>query len=89
MKKNGDDSKLKSWVLLVAGLAGIGYQQYTGKVNWLLLLTFTIMAGVPSVANILLLLKNSPIVLQSSSSQQEHLEPDSANVSPKSLEDEE
>lgn len=62
------DEKLKSWLLLVAGLGGIGYQQWTGEVNWVLLLIFTTMTGVPGVTTLLSLIKNSPIVLPSSSS---------------------
>jgi hypothetical protein len=73
---------------MLAGLAGIAYQQWTGQVNWVLLLIFTSMAGVPGLAEIISLIKNSPIQLQSSSSRQQLLEPGSENVSPKSLEDE-
>jgi hypothetical protein len=76
-----DDTKIKSWVLLVAGLLGIGYQQYTGEKNWILLLIYTSMTGVPGVATIISLIKNSPIVLQSPSSPQEPLESDSENSS--------
>jgi hypothetical protein len=79
------DDTLKSWILLVAGLAGIAYQQWTGEVNWLLLLIFTTMTGVPGLAQLFSLIKSSPIVLQSQSSPPEHLESGSENVSSKSL----
>lgn len=78
MKKE-TDTKIKSWILLLAGLAGIGYQQYTGEVNWILLLIFTSMTGVPGVATIISLIKNSPIILQSSASRLERSESDSEN----------
>lgn len=86
MKKE-TDAQLKSWILLLAGLTGIAFQQWTGNVNWILLLIFTTMTGVPGVAQIISLIKNSPVVLQSSSSQQERLESGSANSSTSSLED--
>jgi hypothetical protein len=82
---DGDDTKLKSWILLFAGLAGMGFQQYTGQVNWLLLLIFASMTGVPGLAHIISLLKNSPIMLQSFSSRQELLDSESDNASPNSL----
>lgn len=67
MKKERD-AQLRSWILLLAGLAGIAYQQWTGEINIILLLIFTAMSGVPGLAQIISLIKNSPIVLQSSSS---------------------
>jgi hypothetical protein len=73
VKISRDEAKLKSWILLLSGLVGIGYEQYTGKVNWILLLIFTTMTGVPGLASIISLLRNSPIVIQSSLSQQEPL----------------
>ena len=76
MVKKKDDTRVRSWILLIAGLAGIGYEQYTGKVNWFLLLIFSLMAGVPGVANIISLIKNSPIVIQSSSPPLESSESD-------------
>lgn len=60
------EEKLKSWLLLIAGMAGIGYQQYTGKTDWVLLLIFTAMTGVPGVTSVITLLKNSTTMLQSS-----------------------
>ena len=87
MEKGTDDTKIKSWILLLAGLAGIAYQQWTGEVNWILLLIFTTMTGVPGLTNLISLIKNSPIVLQSSSSRQELLEQDSDSASQSSLED--
>lgn len=87
MRKDGDDSKLKSWILLAAGMAGIGYQQWTGEVNWILLLIFTSMTGVPGLTSILALIKSSPTILQSSLSQQQRSELDSNNASQNSSED--
>lgn len=65
------EEKLKSWILLAAGLFGIGYQQWSGKTDWVLLLIFTAMTGVPGLTKIISLIKTSPIVLQSSLPQQE------------------
>lgn len=87
MENGGKDAKIKSWILLFAGLAGMGYQQYTGKINWFLLAIYTAMTGVPGAAHLISLLKNSPIVLQSSSSRQQLLESESDSVSSSSLED--
>lgn len=81
------DDAVKSWILLLAGLAGIGYQQWTGDVNIVLLLIFTTMTGVPGIASIISLIKTSPIVLQSSSSQPQRSESEQENSFPKSLED--
>jgi hypothetical protein len=86
--KTKDDARLKSWLLLFAGLIGMGYQQYTGKVSWPLLLTFTVMTGIAGSAEVISLIKSSRIVLPSSSSQQEHSDLDSDSVLRKSLEDE-
>ena len=80
-QRDKNDTKVKSWILLIAGLLGMGYQQYTGEVNWILLLIFASMTGVPGLAHIISLIKNSPIVLQSSSSQPEDLEQASDNSS--------
>lgn len=60
------EDRLKSWILLLAGLSGIGYQQYTGKTDWMLLLIFTVMTGVPGVTTIISLLRSSQTTLQSS-----------------------
>jgi hypothetical protein len=76
-----DEAKLKSWILFVIGLAGIGYQQYTGRVHWLLLLIFTTMTGVLTVTQLVALLKSSHIVSSLSSSQQSLQEPDSDSSS--------
>jgi hypothetical protein len=83
-----DDAKLKSWILLGAGLIGIGYQQWTGEVNWILLLILTSMTGVPVVTNLISLLKNTPTVLPSSLSQDAPSELESGNASPNSSESE-
>lgn len=80
------DDTLRSWILLLAGLAGIGYQQYTGETSILLLLIYTLMAGVPGVAGIISLIKTSPTVLQLSSLQPQPLESDLEKSSQKSLE---
>lgn len=80
------ENRLKRWVLLIAGLAGIAYQQYTGEVNWFLLLIFTSMAGVPGITEIILLIKNSPIVIRSSSSPSEPSESELDSSHSKSLE---
>lgn len=85
--KETSDAQLKSWVLLIAGLIGIGYQQYTGETNWLLLGIFTLMAGVPGATQLFSLIKNSPIVLQSSLSRREQSELDSENAHIDSSED--
>jgi hypothetical protein len=82
--KSKDDTKLKSWILLLAGLAGIGYQQWTGEVHWVLLLIFTTMTGIP-LTGIVSLLRNSLIVSQSSSSQRVLSESELDNASQNSL----
>lgn len=81
MKKE-QDTQLRSWVLLVAGLIGIAYQQWTGDINIVLLLIFSAMTGVPGLAHIISLIRSSPIVIQSSASQQEHAESESDKSSP-------
>ncbi len=88
MGRNRDDDNLKSWVLLIFGLAGIAYQQKTGEVDWLLLAIFTSMAGVPGIARVISLLKNSPTIMQSSLSQEQSSEPDSDNLSQDSSDEE-
>lgn len=85
--KTKDDARLKSWFLLLAGLAGMAYQQYTGEVSWPLLLIFTLMTGVPGGAYLISLIKNSPIVLQSSVSPEPPLELDLDKSSQKLPED--
>jgi hypothetical protein len=75
--KAKDEARVRSWVLLLAGLAGIGYQQWTGESNIILLLIFTAMTGVPGLNEIISLIRNSPIVLQSSASRQQLLDQDS------------
>ena len=68
------DEKLKTWILLVAGLAGIGYQQYNGQTDWVLLLIFSAMIGIPGLTEVINLLRNSTTALPSSLPQQEELE---------------
>lgn len=87
--KAKDDARLKSWLLLFAGLVGMGYQQYTGKVSWPLLLTFTVMTGIAGSAEVISLIRGSRIVLPSSSSQPELSEQESDNALRKLLEDKE
>lgn len=53
-------------ILLVFGLAGIGYQQVTGEVNFVLLAIFTAMTGIPGLVNLLPLLRGLPTESQSS-----------------------
>ena len=43
-------------VLLIAGLAGIGYQQYTERVVWPLLVVYAVMIGLPGAQALLALL---------------------------------
>lgn len=86
MNKEKDES-LKSWILLLAGLAGIGYQQYTHQTDWMLLVVFTIMTGIPGAAQFISLIRNSPIVLQSSLPQASPSDSELPSSSTKSLED--
>jgi hypothetical protein len=81
--RNADD-KAKAWLLFIFGLGGIGYQQYTHDVDLILLVIFTSMAGLPTVATLLSLVRNSPIVIPSSSSPPPDLELESENSSPDS-----
>lgn len=71
-----DDLRIRSWIFLLAGLAGIGYQQWSGEVNGFLLATYLVMTGIPGIAELFSLIRNSPVVLQSSSSQPEQSEPE-------------
>lgn len=82
------DDKAKSWILLVAGLVGIAYQQYTGDRDWMLLLVFTVMAGIPIPIHLYSLIKNSSTISQLSASQLESSESDSENSSQNSPGDE-
>lgn len=43
-------------VLLIAGLAGIGWQQYTERVVWPLLVVYAVMIGLPGAQALLSLL---------------------------------
>lgn len=43
-------------MLLIAGLAGIGYQQYTERVVWPLLAVYAVMIGLPGAQALLALL---------------------------------
>jgi hypothetical protein len=81
------EEKLKSWLLLIAGMIGIGYQQYTGKTDWVLLLIFTAMTGVPGVTTLISLIKNSPTTLQSLLPQQDVSEQESESSSNESSAD--
>ncbi len=64
--RNQRENRIKTWVLLLAGLAGIGYQQYTGETDWVLLLIFSAMTGVPGITEVINLLRNSTTALPSS-----------------------
>lgn len=79
---------VKDLVLFFGGLAGIAYQQITNNVNIVLLIIFTAMTGVPGLTQIISLVRNSPIVLESRSSQPERSESGSASASQKSLDGE-
>jgi hypothetical protein len=68
---NQRESRIKTWVLLLAGLAGIGYQQYTGQTDWILLLIFSAMTGVPGITELISLIRNSTTALPSSLPQQQ------------------
>ncbi len=75
----------KDLILFFGGLAGIAYQQITNNVNIVLLLIFTAMTGVPGLTQIISLVRNSPIVLESRSSQPEPVESASDSALPSSL----
>lgn len=64
------ESKLKSWVLLVAGIVGIGHQQYTGQKDLVMLAIYIAMVGIPGYTEISSLLKSFITALPSSTSQQ-------------------
>lgn len=74
MRPERKSALVKEWLLLLAGLAGITYQLVTDNVQIALLLVFTAMTGVPGLAHVLSLIRNSPIVLASSSSPPEYPE---------------
>lgn len=46
-------------ILFVFGLAGIGYQTVTGKVDIALLIVFTTMVGTPGLTNLISVLRGS------------------------------
>jgi hypothetical protein len=87
MRPERKSALVKEWLLLLAGLAGITYQLITGEINLALLLVFTAMTGVPGLAHVLSLIRNSPIVLQSPSPQPESQGLESGNASLNSLGD--
>lgn len=74
----------KDLILFFGGLCGIAYQQITNNVNIVLLVIFTAMTGVPGLTNIISLVKNSPIVLPSSSQALERPESELDSASPSS-----
>lgn len=56
---------VKDILLFLGGLAGIGYQQITGKTDLVLLIVFTTMIGLPGVANTIRLIRgDTTTVLQ-------------------------
>ncbi len=59
------EARIKSWILMIAGMAGVGYQQYTGETDWVLLLIFIAMIGIPGYTEIISILKSSPTASQS------------------------
>jgi len=74
---------VKDVLLFTGGLAGIAYQQFTGKVDALLLLVFTAMIGLPGAAA-LWALRNT--ATQSSPSQPSEPQQGSSHSSPRSSE---
>ena len=86
--RNQGESRIKTWVLLLAGLAGIGYQQYTGETDWVLLLIFSAMTGVPGITEVINLLRNSTTALPSSLPPQQDSEQESDSSSNNSSEGE-
>lgn len=86
MNKERDDS-LRSWVLLLAGLTGMAYQQWTGNINELLLLIFTSMTGMPGLAHLISLVRSSITALQSPYVPQESRDTESDNSSQSMSED--
>jgi hypothetical protein len=79
------EEKAKSWILLIAGMAGIGYQQYTGETDWVLLVIFIAMTGVPGVTTLIALIKTGTTTLQSSLPPPLPLEQESESSSSTSL----
>ncbi len=77
--EKSQNKKLRSWGLLLFGLGGITYQQWTGETNGLLLLIYTSMIGVPGLTDVLSLLENSPTVMRSSLSRRSERVSDSDN----------
>jgi hypothetical protein len=70
-------------VLFVVGLAGIGYQQITGKVHWELLVVFGLMIGLPGISSLIQLVAGgSDITPSSSSSPPQASSPSSSSSSP-------
>lgn len=61
-------------VLLIAGLAGIGWQQYTERVVWPLLVVYAVMIGLPGAQALLALLPGR--------AEQEEDEPTTGSSSP-------
>lgn len=84
-KKESTSALAKEWFLLVAGLAGMGFQLWTNHINIWFLLACMSLTGTPGFAHIVSLIKNSPIVLQSSSSRPDLQESGSDNSSRNSL----
>jgi hypothetical protein len=55
---------LRSWILFIFGLLGMAYQQWSGRIDIVLLLIYTLMIGVPDIVSMISLVKTSPIVIQ-------------------------
>jgi len=73
----------KDLILFIGGLSGIGYQQVTGDVNFILLAIFTAMTGVPGLTNLIAIMRGSVIESRSPSSALPPLDSDSGNSSSK------
>jgi hypothetical protein len=58
---------LRDVLLLLGGLAGIGYQTVTGKVDISLLIAFLAMTGLPGLTNLVSLLRGGSAGVLSSS----------------------
>lgn len=72
---------VKDVLLFGTGLAGIVYQQVTGKVDAMLLAVFTIMVGLPGIAALWSLRTTSTTNLSSSESPPSPSSPDSHSSS--------
>lgn len=58
----------KDIVLFLGGLTGIAFQQITGNVHPLLLLVFSLMAGIPGLTHLIMIVRAGITTEPSSSS---------------------